>query len=917
MFKFCRIFPLIILLSCHACQPDTEKQHFTIAFSQCIGDDAWRETMLDEMKRELSFYPDIQFIYRDAEGDNQKQIEQIKELLHHQIDLLIVSPNEAEPLTPIVDSVFQENIPVVVTDRKTSSGLYNAYVGADNLSIGKLAGQFIVHTLSGQGQIGVVTGLKGTSASIERKKGLLDALDSAGTVNIGIEIQSDWERNNSYTLARQHIEDLRQQDIILAFNDQMAFGVTQALEEVGENNKKVIGIDALPGEGNGLEAIVNKTLFASMLYPTGGTEAIRTAMAILQRKPYKRDNILGTVVINQDNAGLMMLQSNKIQEQQIDIDKRQQLIVEQKKIYRSQKETLNILVVSLVLAVVLGGISVVVIRSNRQKNRHLAKQNQEILSQQQQIVEMNQHIQAASEAKSKFFTNVSHEFKTPLTLILAPMEELEKEKNLSGEGLDQLARIKRNAKKLQHLVADLIDIHRMDNAKIKLQAAPIQIDSFIQQVLANFKPLSQKKRISLSYLSKTPIKEIWIDEYLMEQALSNLLSNAFKFTPTGGKIDIVVEENTFGDYLLIRVLDNGTGISVVDIDHIFDNFYQGEQHLSGSGIGLAYVKEIVELHHGQVTVSSKKDVGTSFTLRLPTGHLHLAEEEIRQGEQTRSPFYLDIEHAADSLQEIDEETVSFHSSKAANILVVDDHPDIRLFLKEILEKEYNLLFAKNYADAYTKMENNYPDLIVSDIMLPDGSGLDLLKAVKNSAKFNKVPVLLLSALDTEESKIEGMRLMADAYLTKPFHVDHLKAVITNLITSRKQLKDHYTSILEPVEISTDAKHTTQDKRFLQSLDMIIEEHIGEKTLSVEEIANVLNISRVQLYRKTKKLLHCSVNDYLLQRRLTKSKHLLLEGLHINEVAEKVGFSSAAYFAAAFKKQFGVTPTAFRKDMLKG
>src|SRR5690606_354557 len=284
--------------------------------------------------------------------------------------------------------------------------------------------------------------------------------------------------------------------------------------------------------------------------------------------------------------------------------------------------------------VVLGGISVVVIRSNRQKNRHLAKQNQEILSQQQQIVEMNQHIQAASEAKSKFFTNVSHEFKTPLTLILAPMEELEKEKNLSGEGLDQLARIKRNAKKLQHLVADLIDIHRMDNAKIKLQAAPIQIDSFIQQVLANFKPLSQKKRISLSYLSKTPIKEIWIDEYLMEQALSNLLSNAFKFTPTGGKIDIVVEENTVGDYLLIRVLDNG--ISVVNINQTYDNFYVRKKHLSGTEIGLPYVKEIVKLHLGQVTVTSKKDVCTSFTFRLPTGHPHPAEEEIRQGEQTRS-----------------------------------------------------------------------------------------------------------------------------------------------------------------------------------------------------------------------------------------------------------------------------------------
>src|SRR5690606_33650473 len=187
-------FAFVILLCCHACQPSGNNTQFTIAFSQCIGDDAWRETMLDEMKRELSFYPDIEFIYRDAGGDNQKQIQQIKEILEQDIDLLIVSPNEAEPLTPIVDSVFQKNIPGMVTDRKTSSGLYNAYVGADNLAIGKLAGQFIVHTLNGRGQGGIVTGLKGTSASIERKKGFLDALYSAGAGGLVSEIRSYWER---------------------------------------------------------------------------------------------------------------------------------------------------------------------------------------------------------------------------------------------------------------------------------------------------------------------------------------------------------------------------------------------------------------------------------------------------------------------------------------------------------------------------------------------------------------------------------------------------------------------------------------------------------------------------------------------------------------------------------------------------
>ncbi|TJY65515.1 response regulator [Sphingobacterium alkalisoli] len=917
MFKFSAICWLIVLLLISSCGQRQDQSKFVIAFSQCVGDDAWRKTMFDEMKRALSFYPDIEFVYRDAQGNNQNQIQQIRELLHENIDLLIVSPNEAEPLTPIVDSVFQMNIPVVVTDRKTSSGLYNAYVGADNTSIGRLAAQYTAQVLQNKGHIGIVTGLKGSSASIEREKGFREYLASTPLMHISIQLQGDWEKQRAYLQAKKHLDALLATDIILAFNDQMALGVKQALRESGSDEIPIIGVDALPGPGNGLEHITEGTLFASMLYPTGGTEAIRTAVAILEKNPYKRENILGTLVIDNENAGLMALQSDKIQEQQKDIDKRQELIVEQNRIYRSQKTTLNIVVASLVLAVVFGGISIIVIKSNWEKNKHLEVQNKEILSQQQRIMEMNLRIQEASEAKTNFFTNVSHEFKTPLTLILAPLEELEKETQLSREASEQLTRIRRNAKKLQHLVSNLIDIHRIDKATIKLQASPVQIDPFIQQTLANFKPLSQQQRISLSYTNKTIIKEIWIDEYLMEQVLSNLLSNAFKFTSIGGKISIVVDEDSLTGQLNIHVVDNGVGIPSSAIEHIFDAFYQGVQSPLGSGIGLAYVKEIVALHHGQITVDSKQDMGSSFTLSLPTGRAHLCDEEIKMGSEPVATYQPNKEDAADSTAELfDEKAASFHSSKSANILIIEDDSDVRHFLNTILDKEYNVLFAKNYADALTKIERSYPDLIISDIMLPDGSGFELLKQVKNNPHTAQIPVLLLSALDTDEAKVEGMELMADAYLTKPFHVAHLKAVIANLILSRKHLKERYTSVITSTDIVSGSGYTEQDKRFLQHLTTVVESRLGDQRLNVEEIASELNMSRVQLYRKTKNLLNCSVNDYLLQRRLQRAKHLIVEGLNINEIADKIGFSSPAYFTAAFKKQFGITPTAFKKTAIK-
>lgn len=908
---------ILLLLCCFACNTKQEKKQYTIAFSQCIGDDAWRQTMLEEMKRELSFHPDIKFIFKDAAGNNENQVAQIRELLKQDIDLLIVSPNEAEPLTPIVDSVFQLKIPVIVTDRKTSSGLYNAYVGADNIAIGKLAGHFISNNIQASSNIGILTGLQGTSASIERKEGLLMALDSAAIGHINLELNGDWSRKTAYTLSKNEINSLLKQDIILAFNDQSAFGVVQALKETGKEYPKVIGIDALAGKGNGLEAVYNGELFASVLYPTGGTEAIRTAVAILEKMPYKRENILGTLVISKENANLMMLQSNKIAEQQNDIDNRQNLIDEQKRIYHDQQTTLNIVIISLVLAVIFGGISIIVIKSNWEKNKHLENQNQEILSQKQQIVDMNQQIQNAADEQSKFFTNVSHELKTPLTLIMAPIEELEKQISLNDQAKSHLKYIKRYTQKLHNLIKDLIDIHRMDKAKIKLQANEVNIDSYIQQIISNFKPLAQKNRISISYMSKTSIKEIWFDEYLMEQAFSNLLSNAFNYSFNGGKISIHVEENTFGDYILIKIIDNGAGISTTDIEHIFDNFYQGEQHFSGSGIGLAYVKQIIELHHGQVTVSSKKGVGSSFTLRLPTGSDHLSKEEIKVLDSKETNYANSHILNQENVLDMEEDTVSFHSSKSANLLIVEDNQDIRQFLKVVLEKDYNIIFAKNYNQAIAKMEKNYPDLIISDIMLPDESGFELLKTVKNNFQFNQIPVIILSALDTEESQIQSLKLFADAYITKPFRTEYLKTLIFNLINTRKTLKDHYTNILKNAEVNDDdLLHTEQEKRFLQNLALVVEKKLGDKTLSVEDVASDLNISRVQLYRKTKSLLNCSVNEYIMQKRLSKSKHLLLEGFHINEIAEKTGFSSGAYFTAAFKKAFDTTPTAFRKQILK-
>lgn len=906
---------LILLLFC-GCQPMVQKKKRIIAFSQCIGNDAWRQTMLEEMKRELSFNPDIDFLYRDAHGDNNVQINQIRELVKQDIDLLIVSPNEAEPLTPIVDSVFQRNIPVIVTDRKTSSGQYNAYVGADNLAIGKLAGQYSRTILQNNGSIGLVTGLSGTSASIEREKGFMQQIGDAKGIRTSGIIHGGWEKNKAYLETRKHIDQMIQSDIIFTFNDQMAMGVKKALDEAQiKKDIKIIGVDALPGPGNGLEQIIQGKMFASILYPTGGAEAIRTALAIINHQNYRRENILATSVIDKTNAELLALQSDKIKQQQLDIDKRQEFITEQNKIYQSQKSVLNVLVVSLVLAVVFGGISIIVIRSNWEKNKHLEIQNSEILAQQKQIVEMNSQIQQAAEIKNNFFTNISHEFKTPLTLIIAPIEDLELRKDLTEEVREQLSRIKRNAKKLQRLVSDLIDIHRISKSKIKLHAAIVYIDPFIQQVIGSFKPLVKKNRISISYVNKTSLKEVWMDEYLIEQVLSNLLSNAIKHTAASGRIEIILEENNFKDYFYLRVLDNGLGIAPSDIEHIFDPFYQGASSRNGSGIGLAYTKQIIELHHGQITVSSKPGHGSIFTLRMPIGNSHYEPAELADFDKGEKPLFQQDDLLETTVKTLDN-NLSFRSNKSKSIMVVEDNDEIRDYLRSLLEQDYNLFLAKDAQQATSMMKTHFPDLVITDIMLPDGSGLDILKDIKAFYQTAHIPVILLSALANEETMLEGSKLMADDYITKPFNAELLRIRISNILQSRHQLKEKYSSNVEQFERTQAEQVNDSDRRFLNNLSAIVESKLSDQRLSVDGIANDLHLSRVQLYRKVKQLLDCSVNEYIIERRLKKAKSLMAEGLNINEIFSNVGFSSASYFASAFKKKYGQSPSTYKKELDK-
>lgn len=905
---------LVLIFGCSACGKNKsalKKEEYVIGFSQCVGSDQWRKTMLDEMRRELIFHSGVTLLYEDADNSSDKQVEQVKSLLNRKIDLLIISPNEARPLTPIVEEAFNNGVPVIVIDRKTSSKLYTAYVGANNYEIGKMAGEYLASRLKQKGKVIEVMGLPGSSPAIERQRGFYDAVKAFPGIDIVKQVYGNWLINK----AEQEVSGLGNTkiDAVFAHNDQMALGAYKALKKRNaEAGVKIIGVDALPD--NGQRLVAENILTASMLYPTGGKEAIRTALAILNKEPFEKENILKSVVIDSTNVQLMKMQSEKIESQQKDIKKQQDMLDEQNRIYKDQQSVLNILVISLVLALVFGGVALIALSENWKNNKKLEAKNFEITQQQQQLLEMSERAKVASEAKFNFFTNISHEFRTPLTLILSPLEDLISDSKLPLHTKDNLQLINRNVLRLLRMVNQLIDFRKIEYDGMRLQASENNLVAFTKDILTSFKDLASKRRIDLKLIS--PAKEItlWYDVNMLDKVLFNLLSNSFKFTRDGGKISVSIRRSDDEKNVEINVQDTGRGMSEEEQQHAFDLFYQGKvDQFKGSGLGLALTKEIIQLHKGDITVKSQQGLGTTFIISLPAGSDHLSDAEkvtrLKEADQNYNSIKIYTTDLENTEAVVTEE--AFESPKDLSILIIEDNEDLRGFLQQKFSDDYEVFTSGDGLQGIRDAFDRVPDLIISDVVLPSKTGTEIAHLLKNDIRTSHIPIILLTAKGSAEQQIEGMNALADAYITKPFNLQYLKASVKNLLQNRSLLKSRFTT-----ELPTENKQNISnklDKKFLNEFSSIVETNLANENFSVEDICKSMGISRIQLYRKVKALMDTSITDYILSRRLQKAKYLLLnENLTISEITYQVGFSSPTYFSTVFKAHYNCTPSEFKR-----
>ncbi len=919
---------LFCLIGMTACRQDVLR--FRIGVAQC-SDDSWRHKMNDEILREAMFYDGVSVEIRSAGDDNRQQAEDVRYFIDKGVDLLIISANEAAPMTPIVEEAYQKGIPVILVDRKILSDKYTAYISADNYEIGRAVGNYMASTLKGKGNVVELTGLSGSTPAMERHQGFMAAISNFPDIKLIDKADAAWEREPAEVAMDSILRRHPKIDAVYAHNDRIAPGAYQAARKAGREKEMIfVGIDALPGKGNGLELVLDSVLNATFIYPTNGDKVLQLAMNILEAKPYPRETIMNTAVVDRTNAHVMQLQTAHISE----LDEKIETLNGRIDGYLSRVATQQVVMYGgLVILLLVAGLLVVVYNSLRSKNRlnrelseqkrqleeqrdkleeqrdQLEQQRDKLAEQRDQLIQLSHQLEEATHAKLVFFTNISHDFRTPLTLVADPVEHLLADKTLSDDQHRMLLLVQRNVNILLRLVNQILDFRKYENGKMEYTPVPVDILSSFKGWNESFLAAARKKHIHFSFDNMPDTNyHTLADVEKLERIYFNLLSNAFKFTPENGKVTVRLSALTKEDDRWIRFTVSNTGsmISAEHIRNIFDRFYKIDMHHAGSGIGLALVKAFVEMHGGTISVESDEKQGTVFTVDLP---VRTCACETSSLEESPVSSVSEASSLNDALPIEEEELEKNYDSSKPSVLIIDDNVDIRSYVHGLLHTDYTVIEAADGSEGIRKAMKYVPDLIISDVMMPGIDGIECCRRLKSELQTCHIPVILLTACSLDEQKIQGYDGGADSYISKPFSSQLLLARVRNLIDSHRRLKQFFGGgqALAKEDVCD------MDKDFVEKFKALIDAKMGDSGLNVEDLGKEMGLSRVQLYRKIKSLTNYSPNELLRIARLKRAASLLASSdMTVAEIGYEVGFSSPSYFAKCYKEQFGESPT----DLLK-
>ena len=870
------LYVVFLTLVFSACSDNNVKK-YVIGVSQC-SEDIWRDKLNNELVMSTYQHDNVTLKFASANDNDRLQKQQIEQFIKEGVNLLIVSPNQIHTISSVIDKAYDAGIPVILFDRKTDSRKYTAFIGADNYEAGHEIGYFIGQQLEGKGNIAEICGLQASSPAIERNRGFMDALKSYPNVKVVARGYGDWIKESGVTAMDSILVQSKESfQYVFAQNDRMALGALQSIKKHKIKGIKIVGIDALPVPGGGMENVRDGNLEASYIYPTRGDSVMQLALNILEKKPYKRDNYLKGALVTKANANVLLMQNEEMNKQTARLNALHGKVDTYLVQYNHQK--MYIVLFSIILLLLIG-IMVYIYRTILMKRR----------------IE-----EEANKAKLQFFTNISHELRTPLTLIADPVNYIIHDDNLNSQQRSMLQIVQRNVLVLTQLVSEILDFRKVQNGKMELRLSDFNLSESMKQWIMLFSASAQKKHIAISMNAPDTVM-LRADQDKIERICYNLLSNALKYTFEGGEITLMAKEE--GGRVMISVADNGCGISSDELPYIFDRFYQAKNAGRGTGIGLAIVKAFTELHHGEVSATSIEGKGSTFTIHIPVRQKgEVTNQPTEKIEQLVEPS--SAEEVPNQARHIDELIQPYQTDKP-EVLIIDDNIDIRTYLRSVLSEKYNVSEAADGKVGLELARKIVPDIVLSDIMMPVMDGLAFCQQLKTDKAISHIPVILLTARSLDEQRAEGYEHGADAYLSKPFSLRLLLSRIDNLIESRKKLNQTWSKGVEDDEIGNISNEI--DKSFLKQLRKIIQENLANSDLSVEQIGDEIGLSRVQLYRKVKALTGYSPVEIVRKARLTRARHLLQTTERtVSEVAYAVGFSTPSYFSKCYKDEFGENP----------
>ncbi len=539
-----------------------------------------------------------------------------------------------------------------------------------------------------------------------------------------------------------------------------------------------------------------------------------------------------------------------------------------------------------------------------------------------------EHAEQLNEAKLQFFINISHEIRTPMTLIINPLEKLLADKKDSELHKTYLM-IYRNSQRILRLINQLMDIRKLDKGQMFLKFRETDMVGFIDDLMQTFEYMARKKNIHFTFEHMMPQLKVWIDLNNFDKVLMNILSNAFKYTPEEGEIQVslatghdMARKDALREYFEIAITDSGIGIDRNKIERIFERFYQIDNDVTksnfGTGIGLHLSRSLVQLHHGEILAENREDApGSRFIIRIPLGSAHLRTDELETVDAENviyhtvdKPVLAKLEE--ELIEEEEEPKAAIKAKTRLRVLVVEDEDEIKAYLKAELSDEYKVETCSNGKEAYDLVLRDTPDLVISDVMMPEMDGLTLCRKIKLNTNVNHVPVILLTAKSKPEDTLEGMETGADAYMVKPFNTELLKKTIANLIANRKLLRNKFSGAQQQEDKMEKITMKSSDEILMGKIMKVVNEHLDDPALNVEMLASEVGLSRVHVHRKLKELTNLSTRDFIKNIRLQQAAALLAQDqkLTISEIAYATGYTNLSHFSSSFREKYGMSPKEY-------